>query len=160
METNKETVELKDVLQGKSTGKKVVDFTANEPIEINGDKVIAFINAVKKLGDILEMINVIEIKDAFIMGKQCESVERVIALRKQWIEVFAEIQSAWSKDLDVFKACLASSKDMKILLTSISHVGQTKEYKDSLQSLKELADVLDRLEKHKQSGLLEAVSKI
>lgn len=159
-------IRMKDVSDGKSSGKKMEVFVAppaddiDSDHTINGDKVIAFINAVGDLGKILNAVNIIEIKDAFIMGKQCERVDRVIDVKKKWQETLEVIQEAWKADLVSFESCLKSSKEMKILLTSISHVGQTREYKDSLQSMKELADVLDRLEKHRHSGLLEKLTKI
>lgn len=131
----------------------------NEKV-INGDKLIEFINTVKKLGDILEAVNAMDIKDAFLVGKQMGCVERVIEQRKGWEMALESCGNAMKKEVE---ACTEASRNFRVMAHAVEDFAATArnvKIKETIADLKELADVMDRLDKHKAAGNFEILKAI
>lgn len=126
---------------------------------IDGDKVIAFIKAVENLGEILNHLNVIEIKDAFIVGKEIQSVERVIDTEKKWRDALACIREGFKEDMDSIVANQKYARAAVETLKLIASYAHSRSFDDVLSQLQKLNAVCDQLEKHRNSGLLEALNQ-
>jgi hypothetical protein len=131
-----------------------------ESVQIDGNKVIAFIRTVELLASILNKINVVEVKDAFLLGKKCDSVEKVLAMKTMWLDTFRMIQLGMKDSADEIIRLRDYHRNVLAIIKMLSNTIQTKEFERGIVKAKELADLCDRLDKHRQSGLLDIVTKI
>jgi len=155
--------DIKSVLRQEAGGEKVMDFYKDHPpddakIVINGDKVIAFANAVKDLGRMFEELDIVTVHKMFRMGTQIGSIEHILELDKIWCGIFKEIGEDLEKDRAFF---IQARQELTVLRGTIKSFGEQEEHLIKITAkAKELLDVCDRLQKHKESGILDLLLKL
>ena len=130
-----------------------------DTISVNGNKMIDFISAVEDMSSILGQLQLSDIADAFLEGKQFGAVERVIEQKKTWENALREIHKTMRDDLHLFEKSLEKERELKTFLHSLVNFCRSPEAKQTFEGLEKLADILDRLEKHRNSGLMETMLK-
>lgn len=135
---------------------------ADEPeeIQMDGDKVIAFINAVQNMGRILEQVNVIDIKEAFVLGKKIQCIEDIITQDKKWKECISEITACLAQEVKVVQEGMRYSRDHIAVLKQYQSVLSTPEAAKAKSEMREFIELCDRLQKHKEAGTFELVQQI
>ena len=131
-----------------------------DPNYVDGDKLIAFINALKDLGTMLEQANVLGVKDAFLVGKSMGCVERVIEQRDKWRRCLAECAEAMKSEIAGIDQAKQNGRHIVEFLQLVRKLGYSDEARAGLEHLKELAEVCDRLERHRNSGILGLVAEM
>ena len=159
-------IDYEDVKKGKQTathdnelGKKVKVFEEDD-IAINGDKVIAFINAIKSLGDILESVNVIEIRGPFLMGSKMQRIDDIIEIQKRWKEVVFDIEQSLANTGKVLEFGVAETERRIVVMKHYSGLINSTQFASALEKAEKFTNLLDQIEHHKQSGTLEILSKL
>jgi len=159
-------IKASEIIRAKPEAKKDADgvprieypASDTETIEINGNKVIAFANAVQKLGKMFEELNIIELHKLFAMHKQVGSVERILDQKRTWMEAMDLIRITLAKDL----AGVQESRDNLHTIRREMESFKTccTGMKESIATVKELVDLCDRLQKHKESGILDLLASL
>src|SRR5579872_705698 len=121
-----------------------------DTISVNGNKMIDFISAVEDMSSILGQLQLSDIADAFLVGKQFGAVERVIEQKKTWENALREIHKTMRDDLHLFEKSLEKERELKTFLHSLVNFCRSPEAKQTFEGLEKLADILDRLEKHRK----------
>lgn len=129
-----------------------------ETINIDGDKVLAFIKAIEIMGKILNSLNVVEVKDAFLVGVKCNEVDKILQIQKVWAEVMLVVHRGLGENLKRIEQTRNSHREMLATMNSVA--GVSEKYMKSFKNMADFVDTLDRLQKHKESGLLEMVTKL
>lgn len=127
---------------------------------IDGDKVIAFINAVQSMGRILEQVNVIEIREAFLIGKKVKCIDDIVAMDKKWKSTVKEIVEDIAQETLAIQESMRHSREQIALLKHYQSVCASPEQKHTTATMKEFLDLCDRLQKHKEAGTFELVQQI
>ncbi len=130
---------------------------ALDPNTIDGDRLIAFIKAVKDMGNILEQVNIIEVRECFLLGKQMGGVEKVLEQRKKWQEMMHAIMHGLNVDIQFLNNSKPIVTDMLTVCGKYATLAKNGAFNESIDKLKTLVELLDRLDAHKKSGLLEGV---
>lgn len=146
--------ELEDGRKKSETHTKEED----DALFVDGSRLLKFIDSVKQLGLILEDINVWEIKEAFIKGKEIKTISDIINIHAKWRDSMKEIALAMKADVKNQEDALIRTKDNVKLLHEFQHEHAKIEKMNG--ALKGLVELCDRLEKHRASGLLDAVKEI
>lgn len=133
---------------------------ATNPEAIDGDKVVEFIRGVQNLGKILETINVIQIKDAFLIGSKHKAIEDIIRTEQKWFETFKAMGEQMEETADHHRKIMLEHQNMIAFIKHHNSIINGPESARAITMATKLSEVLDRLDKHRASGLLEAVVKI
>jgi len=133
---------------------------AVDPNQIDGDRLIAFINAVQHLGRLLEEMNVMEVKDAFLVGRKLGSIESIIEQEKAWKKCVLEITAELERNSKVLELGKQEYQKMLGSMKQCVSFCQSSELERANSQLKQFADLCDRLQKHKESGTFELVQQI
>ena len=128
-----------------------------EKVTIDGDRVVAFIKAIENLAEILNHLNVIEVKEAFLVGKQIGCVERVIETEKKWKEVLAAIRAGFKEDMDSIREHQKQAASTIETLKLISSYARSSHFEEVIANLSKLNDICDKLDAHRKSGLLQSL---
>lgn len=132
----------------KSTDKVVVD----------GDRIIEFINAFKAMASIIDQVNVMAVKDCFLIGKKLGCIESVIEKKQEWLEAFNMIAQAERERLSQLEQSLVKSR---MVIQELKHLRETvRDFDRVTQKIVELCDSLERLEKHRANGNLELLMRL
>lgn len=133
---------------------------AVDPNHIDGDRLIQFINAVQSLGRILEQMNVIEVKDAFLVGRKLGSIESIIEQEKAWKKCVVEITAELERNSKVLEASKQEYHRMIATMKPCVSFCASPELERANSQVKQFCDLCDRLQKHKEAGTFELVQQI
>lgn len=125
---------------------------------IDGDKLLSFISAVQEMGRILDKINVIEVREAFWLGKSHQSVDAIIKMREEWSHTLDVVKKGLERTIEKEELTLKCQKEMVAYLRQVNHLGNSPGFKLFLDRLDQFTTLCDRLEKHRASGLLTALN--
>jgi hypothetical protein len=161
-ETKKVLVELseREKAEKKQPTAPPTVLDKDDKIRIDGDKLLAFINAIQYAGKMMELINVIEIKDAFIVGKQIASIEKVLEYKQKWNECWNAMHKMMGEELKIWDKGMREGREMIVILQQFRAFGHNPQYTDSFNKLKEIVELCDRLQKHRESGILSILQSL
>lgn len=127
---------------------------------IDGDKVIAFVSAVQNLGVILEKLNIIAVKDAFLFGIQTKGIDAIIEQEKTWKGALEQIGDSLKQSGKIVES---ARQDWKLLHHEIMPLAKFfggSEFKESLKNVAAFCDLCERLERHRANGTLDLITKL
>lgn len=128
-------------------------------VAVDGDKVIAFSNAVRKLADLFDAVNIGDIKEAFLVGRQIGTVESIIERQKLWQDVIHGIRESLLENISSIE-CGRKPMDAAILLIKHFKELNSPDFKACLSNLKEFSGLCDNIAKHREAGTLEIISQL
>lgn len=131
-----------------------------DEIVIDGDKVIAFTNAIKDLGKILDQVNIIDVKEAFLRGKSLGCVQNIIDTRDKWKQTLGEIGDGLKLNAKEIEASIATTKEMLAFMRPMAGFITSPQFDQAKTNLREFVELCDRLDKHRQSGTLDIVASL
>lgn len=140
------------IYEGTITAEKATEFN------VDGSMVIAFSNAVRELADIFEAMNVLSVKEMFVMGQKCASVEAILERQKQWQTILTAIAKCIEEKMDQIEKSKNSANLAGTALLKITEL--THKWEKQMPVLERLVELCDRLQAHRESGLLDAVTKL
>lgn len=129
-------------------------------INIDGDRVIAFINAIKRLAEIAEGINIIGVADAFCVGKKVGSIDAVIEQQRVWEKCLESIAKSSKEYLVEAENSKKEIIAIKNTLSQFATVMNSDFTVSAHTRLKEMISLLDRLEHHNQAGTLKLLASL
>lgn len=132
----------------------------DDVINIDGDKIIAFINGVKNLGRILDEVNFLGIKEPFLIGSRYQSVEKIIEQEKKWKICLMGIRDGLKENLECIEANRQRLGQMVSLLKHNNELTTSHAFKESLTNLKQFSDLCDNIERHRNAGTLDIITQI
>lgn len=131
---------------------------SEDRITIDGDKVIAFGRAIQNLGKLFEEVNIVAVHKLFRAHCQVGVIEGILEQEKLWKDTSKRLTDSLKEDM---AACQEARQNMNILLAVIKAFNaQEGRFNETIVKVKELVDLCDRLQKHKDSGLLELIIKL
>lgn len=123
---------------------------------LDGDKVIAFGRAVEALGKMFMEINILDIRGAFTVRSKFDSVEAILEQQKTWEMAFAAIARDIKKTADIIDA---NKEELERLIQLVKST-KSPDFKEGLASLHLLVELCSEIERLKESGMLEIISKL
>lgn len=149
----------------KKTGKRCVGLyngriarPAPDRINLDGDKVIMLCKAMEQLAKDFEALNITEIKEAFLMGRKVLAVEEFIRVSKLWNEAFDVMRKRAGEAVLDYESHRARSKEVLGIFEQLA--ARVQAQKQCNHVLLDFVALCDRLEAHRKSGLLDAVSQL
>lgn len=133
---------------------------AVDPNQVDGDRLIEFIKSIKNLGDMLEKMNVLEIKDAFLVGRRMGAVDNIIETQKRWMETVVTIREELKIHSGELETSVQTDKEHIAFLRRAMDFVNSSQFKAGTARLKEFIELCERMEKHKASGTIELICKL
>ncbi len=131
-----------------------------EGVNICGDKVIQFSNAVRKLADLFDAINILDIKEGFLMGQKLQTVEAIIERQRMWQEAIDAIRKEITDYITVMESNRKTADQTIGLMHRCGKYLTSAEFTTAQQRLESFVNLCDRLEKHQQNGTLKIVAEL
>lgn len=115
-------------------------------------------DAVNVAAKMVMMAPIPDIVAAYDTNHTSRDVDRLLHICEQWNTAFNGVADIMEKPLNVVDSLIKKSNDLKVALRpSLSDLrGFTEIHAD----LKSVVETLDRLEKHRQSGLLDVLTSL
>ena len=124
-------------------------------INVNGDKVIEFARSVRKLADLFESMNILGIRDLFLMGRKAQCVEDVIKQKNDWNDALTTIRNELkgkTNDIEVSRQTLDGTIDALERLDKVLYgLGHIKR----MEHLRQIILLCDQLDAHRKSGTFD-----
>jgi hypothetical protein len=142
------------IFEGGMNDKEMSDIT------INGDKVIEFSKAVRGLADLFESMNIVGIKELFLMGRKCESIESIIELQNKWNKALRIVGDELEKrGIQLAREEDGLKRSIEILDQGIK-MSNSNTFAKAIAHLQEFTTLCDRLDAHRKSGTLDIIAQL
>lgn len=127
---------------------------------VDGDRLIAFVNAVKNMGDILGTLNVRCLKDAFLVGAQHNCIDKIIDTEKKWKEAITAITDQLEKEQALLKLGLTDCRQLIAFLSQSHNIFANPNTDLALAKAREFSALLDNIERHRKLGTIDMLCQL